>query len=365
MNRRFIFIGDSYANRKGDWDNTLTDLWNLDTWDLKGEWDSINNKWLIRQGYDKDKTKAFLIRQGGYGFIGVTTTQSPQVGGAWLDLVNSLWPDDVDKSTITDIVIVGGYNDRRNTTEKMIDKRPQTIRTETTIYNAMLKFKDWTDQFENAHVYVCCAAMHTTNRNERVNCKTSFIAYSKADSIAPNWSYLAGLEGILHNNDYVVTTNDDNHHPNPVGGYQMGLQLNRLLQNVSTNGPVIQGVLNSESDVVISPTYKYTSHINKLFAFINFLDAPLVTLNSVKKFNTWFNIGKLNGGSFIVNVPDGVAAPIILEVTDSNNNTLICAGFINFLADGTLKVRINRTNNLQNIKSFRILTSSLSQYIYD
>jgi len=74
MNRRFIFIGDSYANRKGDWDNTLTDLWNLDTWDLKGEWDSINNKWLIRQGYDKDKTKAFLIRQGGYGFIGVTTT---------------------------------------------------------------------------------------------------------------------------------------------------------------------------------------------------------------------------------------------------------------------------------------------------
>ena len=100
--RRWLFIGDSYANRPNDWDDTIVDRWSLTRADL-----------TVGDTYS-DNTDCFMIRMGGYGFLGIETSD-PNIGGKWIDLCTQYWPADVDKNTITDIVIVGGYNDRLQT----------------------------------------------------------------------------------------------------------------------------------------------------------------------------------------------------------------------------------------------------------
>lgn len=224
--RRWIFIGDSYANRTDDWDDTLVDIWGLNRAEL-----------TAGDSYDDD-TDCFTIRRGGFGFVGVTTTD-PSIGGRWLDLCTEYWPADVENNTITDIVIVGGYNDR--------------LSDVNSIKTAMAAFKTgFTDLFPNAHVWVAEVGMSANNRADRQRLRTVYTAYRSANDM-DTWSYLAGCEGVLHRTGYLNTT--DYHHPTPEGGRALGEAISALLQGVPMPAQEMTGTIASAAviDGTISP----------------------------------------------------------------------------------------------------------------
>lgn len=224
--RRWVFVGDSYANRTGDWDDTLVETWSLNRAEL-----------TAGDSYDEN-TNCFTIRRGGYGFIGVTTSD-PSIGGRWLDLCTEYWPSDVDKNTITDIVIVGGYNDR--------------LSDAASIKTAMSTFKNgFTDLFPNAHVWLAEVGMSANNRADRQRLRTVYTAYRSANDM-DTWSFLAGCEGVLHRTGFLNTT--DYHHPTPEGGHALGEAIGALLQGMPVPAQEMSGTIDATAviDGAISP----------------------------------------------------------------------------------------------------------------
>lgn len=219
--RRWLFISDSYANRTGDWDDTIVLDWGLDRCNL------------AQGGTYDENTNCFTIRKGGYGFVGVTTSD-PDIGGNWLDLCRQYWPADVDKSTITDIVIVGGYNDRAEYTQANL----------TALKSAMTDFKTgFADLFPNAHVWVVECGMHVVAPTQRQKIVTAYMAYKDAAAIGPNWSFIKGPEGILHCLGHVDRTGDDYHHPNVDGSAMLAHYLECALQGLECPPILFTGVL--------------------------------------------------------------------------------------------------------------------------
>lgn len=200
--RRWLFIGDSYANRPDDWDNTIVDRWNLSRADLTAS-DTYT-----------DSTDCFMIRWGGYGFLGIETSD-PDIGGKWLDLCEEYWPSDVDKNSITDIVIVGGYNDRLQS----YDDLTAAIRQ----FNAL-----FTSTFVNAQVWLAEVGADVSNRLNMQRMRTVYEAYKDQSNALKNWRYIAGSEGVLH---FVKSNNNtDFHHPTPEGGKMLGAYIAAALQ---------------------------------------------------------------------------------------------------------------------------------------
>ena len=200
--RRWLFIGDSYANRPDDWDNTIVDRWNLSRADLTAG-DTYT-----------DSTDCFMIRWGGYGFLGIETSD-PDIGGKWIDLCDEYWPSDIDKNSITDIVIVGGYNDRLQS----YDDLTAAIRQ----FNAL-----FTSTFVNAQVWLAEVGADVSNRLNMQRLRTVYEAYKDQSNALKNWRYIAGSEGVLH---FVKSnTETDFHHPTPEGGKMLGAYIAAALQ---------------------------------------------------------------------------------------------------------------------------------------
>lgn len=200
--RRWLFIGDSYANRPDDWDNTIVERWALTRADLTAG-DTYT-----------DATDCFMIRWGGYGFLGIETSD-PDIGGKWIDLCDEYWPSDVDKSTITDIVIVGGYNDRMQTYNDLTAAIRQ--------FNAL-----FTSTFINAEVWLAEVGADVSNRLNMQRLRTVYEAYKDQANALKNWRYITGSEGVLH---FVRNNNaTDFHHPTPEGGKMLGAYIAAALQ---------------------------------------------------------------------------------------------------------------------------------------
>lgn len=257
--RRWLFIGDSYANRTDDWDDTIVSDWGLTRADL-----------TAGDSYDDD-TDCFTIRAGGYGFVGVTTSVGS--GGPWLDLCTSNWPADVDKDTITDIVIVGGYNDR-GPLENGAANAAQ-------IYNAMRAFATgFTDSFVNATVWIAEAGMHSRNVLDRQRLEIAYKAYSRAAEVGPNWHYIKGSEGVLHSLSALNDT--DFHHPTSLGGIRLGRYIEYALQHIEPPMPVVFGTLAAATGVTFPHESAYFSWYDpdSLTAHMRFIGLCDVTFSS-------------------------------------------------------------------------------------
>lgn len=200
--RRWLFIGDSYANRPDDWDDTIVARWGLNRCDL-----------TQRDTYD-ETTDCFMIRWGGFGFLGIETSD-PNIGGKWLDLCTKYWPSDIDKTSITDIVIVGGYNDRLQTYDDLVD----AIKQFDTLF---------TSTFTNAQVWLAETGADVSNRSNMQRLRTVYEAYNDTANALENWRYITGSEGVLH---FIKSNNTtDFHHPSPEGGKMLGAHIAAALQ---------------------------------------------------------------------------------------------------------------------------------------
>jgi len=233
--RRWLFIGDSYANRTDDWDDTIVADWGLTRADLT-EGDSYG-----------DDTDCFTIKRGGYGFVGVTTSIGS--GGPWLDLCTRYWPADVDKATITDIVIVGGYNDRES---------ENGAANVAQVFNAMRAFATgFTDSFPNAEIWVAETGMHSRNVLDRRRLELAYRAYSRAADVGPNWHYIKGAEGLLHSLN--ALNDEDFHHPTSLGGIRLGRYIEYALQHIEPPVPVVFGELAAVTGVTFPHNTAYFS----------------------------------------------------------------------------------------------------------
>ena len=251
--RRFLFIGDSYANREGDWDDTLRAIWDLDIFDIvhPGEQTMTGNE------------DSYIIRDGGYGFVGVSN------GGRWLDLCLQHWPSSLDKSTFTDLVIVGGYNDRAPIAGGAVNSEA--------VFAQMQQFAaGFTDSFTNAKVWLFEVGCHSANTADMARLSNAYEAYKRAAEVSPAWTY-AGGETVLH---FVKSLNDDDHHhPSVQGGLDLGIYIAEALNGDShralAKGPYqIQAVDGTE---LATNRKSFFTSIAGHIAHINFQRQPYVT----------------------------------------------------------------------------------------
>lgn len=269
--RRWLFIGDSYANRTDDWDDTIVTDWGLTRADL-----------TTGDTYS-DETDCFTIKRGGYGFVGVTTSTGS--GGPWLELCNTYWPADVDKSTITDIVIVGGYNDRGP-----LENGAANV---AQVFNAMKAFATgFTDSFPNAEIWVAETGMHSRNVLDRQRLELAYRAYSRAADVGPNWHYIKGAEGLLHSMN--ALNDEDFHHPTSLGGIRLGRYIEYALQHIEPPVPVVFGTLAAATGVTFPHDTAYFSwydpdSLTAHMRFIGLCDATFASplaVNTVKAIAT-------------------------------------------------------------------------------
>lgn len=274
--RRFLFIGDSYANREGDWDDTLRSIWGLDIFDI------VNPGGQTMTG-DED---SYIIRAGGYGFVGVSN------GGRWLDLCLQYWPSSLDKSTFTDIVIVGGYNDRAPISGGAAS-------TEA-VYAQMQQFATgFTNSFTNAKVWVFEVGAHSMNVADMARLSNAYAAYKRAAEVSPAWTY-AGGETVLH---FTKSLNDsDHHHPSVQGGLDLGIYIAEAL-NGDTHRALAKGPYQLDPFASVTLTANrnaiFTS-ISGHMAYLCFPDNPHVTFNTAQDTSSSFiYIGKIPNSAIL------------------------------------------------------------------
>lgn len=175
--RRYIFIGDSYA----------------DGWDPETE--STIKSWV---GYIKDYlgvsgNTAYEKHAGGAGF-----TVAGQTGYTFAGLLTQLAPDVTDPATITDIIVLGGYNDRNNY---------------NTIVDAVAGFKDTAKNlFPRAIVRIGWVGRNvsTTKTSLEVNnLYRAMVKYTNSEV-----AYLTGVEYAARAVDQFF---NDGIHPNTAG----------------------------------------------------------------------------------------------------------------------------------------------------
>lgn len=187
--RKFILIGDSYAVGE-------TPQGNITSWEQRFiDYTGISSSNVIKKA------------QGGAGFVNLGSNKNFQ----------TLLEEVTSSNDITDIVVLGGYNDRSYNT--------------TQIKNAINAFKiKATEKFPNANVHVgfvgwCKIASNFYNLEEAINTyKDCCMLYGI--------HYLSGIEYSLH--AYYSNFSSDDVHPNDIGQIVITFNLIQALIGGST-----------------------------------------------------------------------------------------------------------------------------------
>lgn len=178
--RRYIFVSDSYA------DNAAGAL-------------NYNGKTWVEFCCDKLKktigTDAFKLYKSGSGF---STSYS------FLNVLQNGANQISEPSTITDIVICGGCNDKGA--------------SDTSISSALSSIKEYVKTtYPNANISVGCIGWFNTNDSDFLTASYTQDNYKSA-CIANSCTYLNGVENILH----LYTLFGNGHHPNVDGSQKIG-----------------------------------------------------------------------------------------------------------------------------------------------
>ena len=192
VNKRYIFIGDSYEGTSKWGPKLIADL-GLDltlqtyTSQLRGNADNT----------------AYIAAQGGMGFTNIGGGPDPNVNG-FLSLLRNAYPFIEKPETITNIVILAGANDAF-----------WSIMDSYVMHN-MNDFADYANEkFPNAELNIgFIARIRGTNPSNITfeNLLTSLYNFSNN----PRFAYMNGMETSLYLTD--AATEPDNLHPNEAGG---------------------------------------------------------------------------------------------------------------------------------------------------
>ena len=189
-NKKFLLIGDSYAEGYTP-DGNVTS-WQKHFINLTGLSNTI-------QKY-----------QGGAGFVNISNNKTFQ----------TLLEEVTNDTAITDIVVLGGYND--------------TAYNDTQINNAFKSFQlKANEKFPNANIYI--GAIGWSNDGSKIYSLNRLIRKYKTHAPICNMGYLKNIEYSLH--EYFDSFSSDGFHPNSHGQYMIALS---LIQALLTGGADIQ-----------------------------------------------------------------------------------------------------------------------------
>lgn len=186
-NKKYIMVGDSYAEGYTPdgyvtgWADLLKSLMNLNS------------------------SNCTIVYQGGCGFTPYNNTYS--------NLINSLSND----SSVTDIIVVGGYNDRNATREAIVAGSNE--------FKTLCSTK-----FPNAKIHLGFVGF--SNTNERYSFHTCRCNYVYISNIH-GYDYLTNVEYSLRNT-YECFASDD-FHPNSLGQSQIANAVHQAILTGSAN----------------------------------------------------------------------------------------------------------------------------------
>lgn len=176
LNRKFIFIGDSYILGYSNDGNIYNSYANI-----------------ITQTFGLDAT---ILGVSGSGFA--NKGDGPNEGKNYTDILKSYSGSESDKLRVTDIYVIGGYNDRTHST--------------TEIWLGADKFYKYAkENFPNAKLH--CGFIGWCQVPEEYNkLEQACLAYSRCGIYG--FEYMTNSEYILHSSHYFT---NDNVHPNNEG----------------------------------------------------------------------------------------------------------------------------------------------------
>lgn len=181
-NKKFLLIGDSYAEG-------YTPDGNITSW----QEEFINLTGL---------TNTIRKYQGGAGFVNISNNKTFQ----------TLLEEVTNDANITDIVVLGGYND--------------TAYNEIQINNAFKSFQlKANEKFPNANIYI--GAIGCSTDGSKIYPLNSLIRKYKTYAPICNMGYLKNIEYSLH--EYFRSFSSDGYHPNSHGQYIIALSLIQAL----------------------------------------------------------------------------------------------------------------------------------------
>lgn len=212
--RKYIFIGDSYGTGQNELGEQTT------------PWTT-----LVPQYLGLSESDYFTDSSNGSGF---------KHGYLFLNQLKRVEENINDKDSITDIIIVGGYNDQYNTVEENI--------------TAIQEFCEYAKtKFKNALVSISCVGWSKVYDSRQAIATRTIPAYTKCGQFGAR--YLLNTEFILH--DYSLFSNDS-YHPNQNGQNELSSYLVDAIINGSCN--VIRGFVTPttekyDENLSINPTY--------------------------------------------------------------------------------------------------------------
>ena len=187
-NKKFILIGDSYAEG-------YTPDGNVTSWQEF----FVNLSGL---------TNTIRKYQGGAGFVNISNDKTFQT------LLEEV-PND---TTITDIVVLGGYNDKSY--------------NETQIQNAFTSFRlKANEKFPNANIYV--GEIGWSKDSTQIYSLNQIIKRYKTYAPICRMAYLKNIEYSLH--EYFASFSSDGYHPNSHGQYTIAFSLIQALMTGSAD----------------------------------------------------------------------------------------------------------------------------------
>lgn len=182
--RQYIFIGDSWGN--GTSLSNTNDRYQIVLKDMLTKYDS--------------KSKFYLSAVGGAGFAVKNNTFLTQLTTAYTAITGSTSTDITDPKAVTDIIVLGGLNDKGND--------PDAISIAIAQFIAVAK-----SDFPNAKVQVGCIGRSTYFSDNWAVYSVSYRTYHDA-TLSNGGLYIDGSEWCMH---YYNSLQRDYYHPDSTG----------------------------------------------------------------------------------------------------------------------------------------------------
>lgn len=175
------------------------------------EWQSWETIFSAQSGYT-----CYAIAVGGSGFIGDTSAENFQ---QQLVRISS---EITDNTSVTDIVVVGGYNDA------------STSQNVVTLLQAMMAFREEAhSRFPNAEISVGFPAVDYRNNGMQATLNR-YAAYYRENCVSLGFTFIEHLQYVLLNKSYIfldATNTNSGFHPNTAGNQQISNFLCKWFRN--------------------------------------------------------------------------------------------------------------------------------------
>ena len=225
VNKKYLLVGDSYATGYQGSGETP----------IEGFYTKVVNDLGIT---------AQIVAANGYGFMGIDGTHK------WLTLLQSTTI--ANKESFTDIIILGGMNDRGQ------DSDYQTAMEELFTYLGT--------NFPNATIHVGCVGKYrATATANNLNAMRRTSTLYKYYSTINGHKYIDNSELILHNMDWFI---EDNIHPNNKGEKQLAYGLEQYLLNGAINTLTSVSDFQDFQEDTITPEDNITFQSLSIYSFI-------------------------------------------------------------------------------------------------